>query len=351
MKKNIRFIPTLTLALLLCGCAAKETTPPPATIAPIPTAASTASTPAPTPTQAPAVTPEPASEGKTISPEVQALTAQNEKVWEELRQRQYMEGRLVIPSVGIDVALFNWGTNPNGSSDPDKDVEAVRQAVVDNPDSALLYYDPPVGNIIADHSTQDFGALVNVKEGDAAYILSGDRILSLRCDMVTDGVNTGYGITDKDGGWHHEEDYTCYTCLEDWTHIKLVGFTMTDEDFFDMDAPAQGSSGSSAASSSGSSSNSNNVAGAVATTVSLPAPAATQTPAPSATPAPAAATPTPTAAAQPAPQQNPPAQNVGGGQPVINYEPAPSYDAYSDGGYRGDTVYVNGNANGDGYLS
>ena len=341
-KKNILML-TLALALLLCGCSTKETTPPPATLAPIPTAAAEADKATPTP--APSATAEPAPTGKPLSPEVQALTAENQKVMDELRQRQYMEGRLVIPSAGIDVALFNWGTNPNGSSDPDKDVEAVRQAVVDNSDSALLYYDPPVGNIIADHSTQDFANLTNVKEGDAAYILSGDRIVSLRCDLVTDGVNTGYGITDKDGGWHHEEDYTCYTCLEDWTHIQLVGFTMTDEDFFDTKQ-----SDSSTSSGASTTSSSNSGAGAVATTVSLPAPAATTTPAPSASPAPSA-TPAPTAAPQNAGQQNAPAQNNGGGQPVINYEPAPSYDAYSDEGYRGDAVYFNGNANGDGYLS
>ena len=342
-KKNILML-TLALALLLCGCSTKETTPPPATLAPIPTAAAEADKATPTP--APSATAEPAPTDKPLSPEVQALTEENQKVMDELRQRQYMEGRLVIPSAGIDVALFNWGTNPNGSSDPDKDVEAVRQAVVDNSDSALLYYDPPVGNIIADHSTQDFANLTNVKEGDAAYILSGDRIVSLRCDLVTDGVNTGYGITDKDGGWHHEEDYTCYTCLEDWTHIQLVGFTMTDEDFCDT-KQADSSSTSSGASAT---SSSNSGAGAVATTVSLPAPAATTTPAPSASPAPSA-TPAPTAAPQNAGQQNAPAQNNGGGQPVINYEPAPSYDAYSDEGYRGDAVYFNGNANGDGYLS
>jgi len=352
MNKKILFILTLSLALLLYGCSTKESTPPPATIAPIPTAASSAATPAPTPVQTPAATPAPSPAGKTVSPEVQALTAENRKVWDEIHQRQYMEGRLMIPSVGINVALFNWGTNPNGTSDPDKDVEAVRQAVVDNTDSALLYYDAPVGNIIADHSTQDFSALPNVKEGDAAYILSGDRIVSLRCDLVTDGVNTGYGITDKDGGWHHDEDYTCYTCLEDWTHVKLVGFTMTDEDFFDMNTTDQGgSAGSTASGSTTASSSSGSGAGAVATTVSLPAPAATEAPAPSETPAPSA-TPAPTATPQPAAQQDTPNQPQPGGQQIVNYNIDPSYDIYADNNYVGNG---NGNGNyntsGDGYLS
>ena len=331
MNKKATLFVTAALCLTLTACGKKEAAPAAATMAPIPTAAAamTAATPAPTPTE------------KPVSPEVQALTDENKKVWDEMARREWMEGRLVVPSVGIDVALFSWGTAPGGETDPDKTVEVVRQQVVDDTDSALLYYDNAVGNIIADHSNQDFSALANIKEGDAAYILSGERIVSLRCNLVTDGTNTGNGITDKDGGWHHNEDYVCYTCLEDWTHVLIVGFTRTDEDFFDMNWIDRGSGSSG-------------TPGAVVTTVSVPsattAPAegtavygsgasATPTPAPSATATPTAA-PAPTAA----PQNNDP-------EPVY-VDPVPTHDIYADGGSNGGGYYnPPGYPSGDGYLS
>ena len=79
-------------------------------MAPIPTAAAamTAATPAPTPTE------------KPVSPEVQALTEENKKVWDEMARREWMEGRLVVPSVGIDVALFSWGMGRGDRSGQDR---------------------------------------------------------------------------------------------------------------------------------------------------------------------------------------------------------------------------------------
>ena len=359
MNKRSLLTTLLVPVLLLCGCAKKDSAPAVTTIAPIPTAAVSAAPATPTSTAAPSAEPTPA--GKALSPAVQALTEENRKVWKEMYDRQWMEGRLVIPSVGIDVALFSWGVGPGGQSDPDKDVEVVRQAVVDNPDSALLYYDNPVGNIIADHSTQDFSALSNVKEGDAAYILSGERILSLRCDLVTDGTNTGYGITDKDGGWHHDEDYTCYTCMEDWTHVLLVGFTMTDEDFFDMNWIDMGGASAAGSGSSAAGSGSSAVTpapGAVVTTVSMPASAAEVqaasiananiTPSPSPTP-----TAAPSSSAKPADaRQTAEPQNV---QNNPNIAPddfiPPSVDIYADNAYVPNNGNTTVNNSGDGYLS
>ena len=248
-----------------------------------------------------------------------------------MHNRAYMEGRLLIPSVGIDVALFNEGDNKENKS-----TEVLRQDIVDLEDSALLYYDDPVGNIIADHSNQDFAKLPGVKIGDAAYILSGDRMVTLECVFTTDGVNTGYGITDMDGGWHHDDtDYVCYTCLEDWTHIQMVGFAMKDEDFIDIDWIDVGDGNSNAGSTAGSAtttSTSTSANNGVATSISLPAPtpastessnaaAAAATPAPGSTAAPAA-TPTPT----PAPAAPRPAQQ----EPVYDDYTIPGYDIYAD---------------------
>ena len=337
MKKRLLFIAVLILALLLCGCqktsALSPTTAPTAIAAPTPTpsAAPATPTPAPTPTE------------KPVSPEVQAMLDENKEVWREMHNRAYMEGRLLIPSVGIDVALFNEGDNKENKS-----TEVLRQDIVDLEDSALLYYDDPVGNIIADHSNQDFAKLPGVKIGDAAYILSGDRMVTLECVFTTDGVNTGYGITDMDGGWHHDDtDYVCYTCLEDWTHIQMVGFAMKDEDFIDIDWIDVGDGNSNAGSTAGSAtttSTSTSANNGVATSISLPAPtpastessnaaAAAATPAPGSTAAPAA-TPTPT----PAPAAPRPAQQ----EPVYDDYTIPGYDIYADADSTFGIYYSNG---------
>ena len=215
------FILILTAALLLTGCARRGGDAESASAAPDPTASAAPSpTPPPTPEPTPSPTPKP------MSDEVKALLTRNEEVWAEKHRREFMEGRLLIPSAGIDVALILWG---EGESDED-----VRQRVTDAEDSALLYFDG-FGNVIADHKTQNFASLTEVAPGEAAYILSGDSIYTLRCDLVTDGINTGNGITDADGRIvTARENFTCYTCLEDWTKIRIVGFRITD-----MDAVAQ----------------------------------------------------------------------------------------------------------------
>lgn len=313
MKKSIIFSICLILILLLCACG-QNTTAPSSTPAAVDTAA-----PSSTPEPVVIETPEPSPTEKPVSPEVQAMLDENKEVWREMHNRPYMEGRLLIPSVGIDVALFSEGENTQNKS-----TEVLRQDVVDLEDSALLYYDDPVGNIIADHSNQDFASLADVKVGDAAYILSGDRMVTLECVFSTDGVNTGYGITDINGGWDHKDtDYVCYTCLEDWTHIQMVGFAMKDEDFFDMDWIDVGETDTAANAST----SANN---GVATTISLPAPsvaeggdstAAAATPTPSETPAPSAE---PEAEQQAAAPQ-PPAQRQ-----QVDYDPIPEYDIYAD---------------------
>jgi hypothetical protein len=200
-----------------------------------------------------------------------------------------------------------------------------------------------VGNIIADHSNQDFARLPEVKVGDAAYILSGDRMVTLESVFTTDVVNTGYGITDTDGGWHHNDaDYVCYTCLEDWTHIQMVGFAIEDEDFFDMDWIDVGETTGSGSTDSGPGSGSGpNADKGVATSMSLPAPtdasgniaaSAQATPAPSATP-------TPTATPQPTQQ---PAAPRPAQQAPVDYDTIPGYDIYADADSTLGIYYSNG---------
>lgn len=326
MKRSFLMSMILLLALLLCACSQST---------PAPSSAPAVETSAPTSTAAPVVTPspEPSPTEKPVSDEVQAMQDKNKEVWREMHNRPYMEGRLLIPSGNIDVALFSEGENAQNKS-----TEVLRQDVVDLEDSALLYYDDPVGNIIADHSNQDFAGLPNVKIGDAAYILSGDRMVTLECVFSTDGVNTGYGITDMDGGWKHDDaDYVCYTCLEDWTHIQMVGFAMKDEDFFDMDWIDVGEGDTSTGSATATSSSSNSGNSGVATTISVPAQNTTDSgSAAPASPAPDAANTTP-ASPEPAAQE-PAAQQPAAPQQPVQRDPndydvndiIPGYDIYAD---------------------
>ncbi len=234
----------VVLASVLAGCAATMNDDflpdtealPFATPTPIPQltlkdvpSATPKPTPAPTPGEAPA----PAATPKPISAEVLKLLGRNLDVWRETQERPGMDGRLIIPAAGIDVALFSSGAGEN--------VDDMRQRVTDAYDSALLYYDG-LGFVIADHSNQAFASLSLVRTGDTAYILEGNSILTLTCKLAIRGINTGTGITDADGDPVTQDSlFTCYTCGEDWTQIYIVGLNEADEDLFaisrDADMP------------------------------------------------------------------------------------------------------------------
>lgn len=228
--KNVMLI-LLVLAAMLAGCAATmddgflpDTEALPfATPTPIPQLTlkdRPSATPAPTPeqTDTPAPTPKPMSE------EVESLLLRNLRVWGETQERPGMDGRLLIPSAGIDVALCSSGYG--------EDLADMRQRITDAVDSALLYYDG-FGFVIADHSNQAFSSLPLVRQGDVAYILEGNSILTLSCDLCTNGINTGNGITHVSGEpVTDESEFTCYTCGEDWTQIHIVGMNEVDEDLF-----------------------------------------------------------------------------------------------------------------------
>lgn len=320
MKKVILCL-LLIFTLLLTGCSAL-------------TGTKGGTAPTSAPTAIPAPTPTPTPTPKPVSPEVQALQVRNQEVWREMHRREGMDGRLMIPSVGINVALFSWINASTAETDPDKIVEALRQLIVDYEDSALLYNDG-YGSVIADHSNQDFMSLSHVAVGDPAYILAGDHVVSLRCDLVTDGINTGNGITDADGkNITAGEAYTCYTCLEDWTHICVVGFEITDQDFFDVDRFDLGTTGTAG--------------DAGVTTASTPAPTPAPTQAPLATTPP---TPTPiyTPVASPTPSPTPTPEAVRRDEPWDEYDYyydiLGGYDIYADAEGSGGSLSIDG-----GYL-
>lgn len=106
----------------------------------------------------------------------------NESVLSEMQRRPGMYGRLSIPSVGVNVALFT------GSA----------QSLVDAPDSAAYF---PAGNsmLIADHWNQGFTKIKKCHVGTQAYIYRGTSIQTLTCTGVCQGVNSDYDLLYADG--------------------------------------------------------------------------------------------------------------------------------------------------------
>lgn len=121
-------------------------------------------------------------------------------------------GRLYIPSVGIDVALY-YGND---------------QAATDRADSASIFaYGTYDDEIIADHSNQDFSKLFGVSVGDTGYIrLSDGGTINIRCAEVFNGHNTGTELTDSDyNNVMGQYDYLMYTCRNGWRNILICQWT------------------------------------------------------------------------------------------------------------------------------
>lgn len=160
---------------------------------------------------------------KPMALEAVLFLGKNREVAREMLERQDMAGRLVIPSAGINVALFIDSQTEN--------VAQLRQEICDREDSAAFFTDG-LGMLIADHNNQSFSALGQVQTGDKAVILRGHSIVTLQCSLVDDGYNYGKGILDGDGYYFTSyEDYVCYTCKEDWNNVLVVCFTVLDEDY------------------------------------------------------------------------------------------------------------------------
>lgn len=119
-------------------------------------------------------------------------------------------GRLYIPDVGIDVALYR----------------SNKQGVVDRKDSAA-YFDLNRWKghmLIADHWTEAFATLKDVTVGMEAYIQFYDgEAHYYECIDVFDGHNTGKYITD----WSYKNvvpraELLMYTCFDGWRNVKVT---------------------------------------------------------------------------------------------------------------------------------
>lgn len=160
---------------------------------------------------------------KPMSLEAVVFLGRNRQVEQEISAKPGMIGRLVIPSVGIDVALY---TDGDGATEEEK-----LQNICDREDAAAFFCDG-IGYLIADHNNQAFQVLDSVKQGDRAFILRGHSILSLACDLRMDGHNYGRGIVDDAGNYVSSlSDYVCYTCQDSWNNVSIAGFRVLDEDY------------------------------------------------------------------------------------------------------------------------
>ena len=106
----------------------------------------------------------------------------NESVQAEMQRRPGMNGRLVIPSVGVNVALF----------------DGHAQRFVDAKDSAAYFL---AGNtmVVGDHWNQGFSKIKNCHAGTLAYIYRGTSVQTLTCTGVCSGINGDSDLLSADG--------------------------------------------------------------------------------------------------------------------------------------------------------
>ena len=116
-------------------------------------------------------------------------------------------GRLRIQEVKLDVALY-FGAD---------------QSITDRKDSANVFtmsmFD---GLYISDHSTQEFGKLLDVEVGMRGYLqLADGSIHNIECTDVFNGHNTGKRIEDENGNANFDANYLMYTCRKGWKNIRI----------------------------------------------------------------------------------------------------------------------------------
>lgn len=111
-------------------------------------------------------------------------------------------GRLFIPSVDIDVALYQTPCTPDA------------QPIVDAYDSAAYINTLDGAVLIADHSNQGFDKIINLKTGDKLYIYRPDNsIETYICQETCNGKNYTNKICDERGVANTQSSgIWCYTC-------------------------------------------------------------------------------------------------------------------------------------------
>lgn len=134
----------------------------------------------------------------------------------EMSRRPGMSGRLYIPAVGLNVAIFNgWS-----------------QGVIDARDSAGTYRYGGGQMMIADHKNQGFSAIKSASIGTIAYINNGRTVQAYRCIAKGVGQNkaTGvpYDLLDCNGNSLYMQNgggIGMYTCNSHWSSITYTMWT------------------------------------------------------------------------------------------------------------------------------
>lgn len=149
-------------------------------------------------------------------------------------------GRLIIPSVGVSVALYqcDWFDKSHGGQTCVDNYDSAAWLVSENtPDFWSDYFDNSV--IIADHTEQGFNAIKSMTCGDIAYIYNSDGTCEkyeyIKTDYNGSNVNTylpdlNYNLWKprwSDGqyatiGHEYPEYITMYTCNDWYGSITLV---------------------------------------------------------------------------------------------------------------------------------
>lgn len=132
----------------------------------------------------------------------------------EIASRSGMLGRLIIPSVGVDVALFN----------------RYSQTTVDKKDSAGTYRYNGGQMVIADHENQGFSAIKSsVPNETIAYINDGETVKAYICVDNNVGSNRANGIpydlldcNGKSIYLQNEGGLCMYTCNDHWSSITYI---------------------------------------------------------------------------------------------------------------------------------
>lgn len=150
------------------------------------------------------------------------------------------KGRLIIPSVGVSVALYkcDWFDKSHGGQTCVDNYDSAAWLVSENtPDFWSDYFDNSV--IIADHTEQGFNAIKSMMCGDIAYIYNSDGTCEKYEHIKTDynGSNVDTYIPDlnynlwkprwSDGqyatiGHKFPEYITMYTCNDWYGSITLI---------------------------------------------------------------------------------------------------------------------------------
>lgn len=101
-------------------------------------------------------------------------------------------GRLTIPSYDVSCQLNEVDITKEASS-------YIAQYYTDMDDSAAIFKHQNM-YVIADHNTQSFANLCQVKHGDEARIEINGEVITLKCYRTSYGVIDGLKIIDKNGG-------------------------------------------------------------------------------------------------------------------------------------------------------